>query len=79
MRIRIQHFKKVLDPPPKAQNAIRKCSSGKKKKLVKKIIFKDGLGIRIRYMRIRIQHFKKVLDAAPKAQNAILKCSSRDN
>jgi hypothetical protein len=29
MRIRIQHFKKVLDPTPKAQNAIRNCSSRK--------------------------------------------------
>jgi hypothetical protein len=31
MRIRIQHFKKVLDPTPKAQNAIRKCSREEKK------------------------------------------------
>jgi hypothetical protein len=29
MRIWIQHFKKVLDSAPKAQNAIRKCSSRK--------------------------------------------------
>ncbi len=29
MRIRIQHFKKVWDPTPKAQNAIKKCSSSK--------------------------------------------------